>query len=604
MAGSLDVNGPGLDAVVWDLEPIVENRGDAGARRLLEEARSRAAAFRTGFAERVAQLDVEELVAAVSELVEIRELLWRAGGYARMRSFADSSDTAASALQGAAETAQAGIDADLLVFELGWIALDDERAEALLAGAGERLDSAAHHLRRVRDRRPYLLTAEQERVLAETSVQRLSAWKRLYSENAAALTIELDGETLPMAQALSLVNAPARERRTRVMAAIAAGAASGLPVRVAAYNQVLGEKGVDDRLRGFPTWLSSRNLVNETTDTAVDSLLAAVAARHDLPQRWNRLKARLLGIERLASCDLRAPLPLLTRSVPFSESRELIVAAWSRFSPRAGEIVEIFFTQGLIDAPIRANKQSGALCAQAGASSHPYVLVNYDSRPEDTMAMAHELGHALHLELARPRRALQWITSIPMLEVASTFSEALIAQHLMARATDDSERLTLLAARLDDAMLNVFEACADLGAEARMHRERREQGELSAERISEIWTASMTDMWQDTIEIEDGYREFWSLLPHMIWEPGYFYSYAYGLLTAWSAFARYRQIGDAFATDYLSMLAAGGSRSPRELVAMLGLDLTEPGFWNAGLELLDSMLSEAEGLAQGQSPKS
>jgi oligoendopeptidase F len=286
------------------------------------------------------------------------------------------------------------------------------------------------------------------------------------------------------------------------------------------------------------------------------------------------------------------------RQVSFRETRQLITSAWSSFSPRAGAIVEVFFTEGLIDAPLRANKQGGALCAQAGASSHPYVLLNYDCRPEDTMSLAHELGHALHFELARAQRALQCTTSIPLLEVASTFSEALIAEHLMARAADDRERLALLAARLDDAMLNVFEGCALVSAEAGMHRHRREHGELGAEELSEIWTSSLSDLWEDTINIEDGIRLLWSLIPHMIWEPGYLYSYSYGLLTAWSAFARYKQVGEEFAESYLAMLAAGGSRRPDELVAMVGLDVTDSGFWNAGLDLLDSMLNEAEALAE------
>jgi oligoendopeptidase F len=593
-----DIGDSDSEAAVWSLEPIVEHQGENGARQFLAQARSRATGFTAEFAGGIARLESDALVNAVNELVEIRELLWRASGYARMRGYVDSSDTNAGALQGAAEAAQAEVDAQLLFFELEWLALDEAQVEALLASAGERLDFAAHHLRRLRARRPYLLSQEQEGILAETSVQRLSAWKRLYSEHVARLTAEIDGHSVPMAQALSLLGSPERDKRLQAMAAIADGAGVGLPTRVAAYNQVLGEKAVDDRLRGYPTWLSSRNLANEISDEAVEIQLAAVARRHDLPQRWNRVKARLLGVERLATSDLRAPLMTVERRVPFRETRELITAAWASFSPRAGAIVDAFFTQGLIDAPIRANKQGGALCAEAGASSHPYVLLNYDSRPQDTMALAHELGHALHFELARAQRALQCEASIPMAEVASTFSEALIAEHLMARADDDRERLALLAARLDDAMLNVFEGCAYLSAEAGMHRHRREYGELNAEELSEIWTSSLSGLWADTIEIEDGTRLLWSLIPHLIWEPGYLYSYSYGLLTAWSAVARFTQVGDGFAEDYLAMLAAGGSRSPEELVAMLGLQVTDPGFWNTGLDRLDSMLREAEALAE------
>lgn len=593
----LDVRDLDLEAAVWNLEPIVDHQGEAGARRLLEQARSRAETFSSTFTGRLAELEVDALVGAVRELTEIRELLWRASGYGRMRAYADSADSTAGALCGAAEAAQAEIDAKLLFFELEWVALDHARAAEILSGAGDQLEFAAHHLRHLRSRRPYLLSHEQERILAETSVQRLTAWKRLYSENAARLTAEIDGEAVPMALALSLLGSPVRDRRIRAMAAIADGAGSGLPTRVAAYNQVLGEKAVDDRLRGYPTWLSSRNLANETTDAAVENLLAAIAARYDLPRRWNLLKARLLDVEQLTTSDLRAPLPGITRELPFRETRQLITSAWSRFSARAGGIIELFFTHGLIDAPIRANKQGGAMCAQAGASSHPYVLLNYDARPEDTMALAHELGHALHFELARGQRALQCTASIPMAEVASTFSEALVAQHLMTSAVDDRERLALLAARLDDAMLNVFQGRALVSAEAGMHHHRREHGELSAEELSEIWTSSLGEMWGDTIEIEDGIRILWSLIPQMIWEPGYLYSYCYGLLTAWSAFARYEEIGEDFAENYLGMLAAGGARSPDELVAMIGLDGTDPGLWNSGLDLLAEMLQQAEALA-------
>ena len=593
-----DLSDRDREAAVWDLEPIVEHQGECGARQLLEQARSRADALAAGLVGGVGELQVDGLVSAVGELLEVRELLWRASGYARMRGYLDSSDVAASALRGATDSAQAEVDATLLFFELEWVALDQERAEALSAAAGDRLKFAVRYLRRLRDRRSYLLSEEQERVLAETSVQRLSAWKRLYSENVASLTAEIDGASVPMSQALSQLSSPKRAERRQALAAIAAGARVGLSTRVAAYNQVLGEKAVDDRLRGYRTWLSSRNLTNEITDIAVDNLLAAITARYELPRRWNRLKAQLLGVERLATSDLQAPLPSAERPVPFAETRAVITAAWSAFSPHAGAIIADFFTQGRIDAPIRANKQAGALCAQAGATSRPYVLVNYDSRPADTMSLAHELGHGLHFELARTQGALQCKSSIPMAEVASTFSEALIAQHLMASAADDRERLALLAARIDDAMLNVFQGCALASAEAQMHHYRREHGELGTEELSEIWTRSLRDLWHDTIEIEDGIRVLWSVIPHLIWEPGYLYSYSYGLLTAWSFFGHYQRVGTSFAEHYMAMLAAGGTRSPTELAALAGLDATDPKFWNAGLDLLDRALTEAEALAK------
>ncbi|HWE59764.1 MAG TPA: M3 family metallopeptidase [Solirubrobacteraceae bacterium] len=588
---------PELAAAVWDLEPIVGGEGAAGARRLIAEAQSRADAFATAYTDRVASMDSEELVTALAELSAIRDLMARADRYASLRTFSNSADAEGTSLQGASEAAAAEIAAKLLFFDLEWSGLEESRAERLLAGAGPRLDHATDHLRRLRARRAHQLTPAEERVLAETSVPRVAAWKRLFFENANALTVELDGETLPLTEADSRLRAPERTVRLAAMAAMDSGLQSGLPTRVTAFNQLLGEKAVDDRLRGFATWRSSRNLDNGLSDAAVDIQQAAVAARKDIPRRWSRLKARLLGLETLATCDLDAPLLSATAAVPYARARDVILAAWHDFSPQAEGLLEPFFSDGRIDAPIRANKRSGAFCDSVAPSQHPYILTNYGARSVEVSWLAHELGHGLHMELCRPMGKLGEPYSIPVIEMPSTFSENLVVDRQLADAGSDTERLELLLIRLDAAILNVFRASAYHQAETRMHALYREQGELSADQLSHAFSEATSQMFGDTLEIEPAFTKQWSLMPHLVSAPGYLYAYSFGMLLAWSAHARYRELGDAFVGDYLAMLAAGGSRTSAELMGMIGLDLEAPELWHTALHLIEVQLNEAERLA-------
>jgi oligoendopeptidase F len=588
---------PGLAAAVWDLEPLVGAAGDDGARALIVAARVRTVEFTARYKGRVRELSAADFVVAVSVLADIRELVDRVEAYAGLRGAVDGADPSVGQLRGVTETATAEIAARLLFFELEWMAMSDARAETLLAEAGDRLSFAAHHLRRWRARRPYLLSDAEERVLAETSVPRQIAWKRLYADNANALTVEFGGRTAPLSEAVARLFSPDRDSRIASMTALGPGLERGLETRVAAYNQVLAEHAVNDRLRGYRTWLSARNLANETTDAAVRAQLSAIENRADLPRRWNRCKAKLLGIDQLRTADVMAPLPTAARDIPFNHARNVVVSSWGGFSMNAAEIMDRFFSEGRIDAPMRTGKPPGAFCESTSAERHAYVLINYSGQPTETMALAHELGHGLHHELNRSQGPLQRRTSIPMLEVASTFSEALVFETLINEAATDGERLNLIAARIDDAMGNVFLTLAYFNAETAFHTRYREQGELTVKQYSDMWATALTDMWGDTMTLDPTFRLWWSFIPHMIESPGYLYSYSFGLLTAWSAYGRYRDVGAPFVEDYLAMLAAGGSRTPKELVAMLGLDVEAPDYWNAGLDLLDELLTEAERLS-------
>jgi oligoendopeptidase F len=580
--------------VAWDLEPLVDGDGAEGAERLLAEADERAARFAEAHAGRVAQLDGAGLAAAMADLQEIYELVGRAGNYASLRFSVDTAEPANGALLAKVQELGTNIETKLLFFDLEWAALDDARAEELLGADG--LDTSRHHLRTLRRYRPHLLSEPEEKIMAEKAQTGRDAWTRLFSEQTSAIRVDLpDGDDpVVLDVALARLMSPEREVRRQAAEAVTAALEPGLRTRAAIFNTLLQDKAVDDRLRRYPSWIASRNLANEAGDESVQALIQAVKGSYDLPRRWYELKARLLGLDRLADYDRMAAVGGEDVEFGWDEAKDLVLTSFHDFSGVLGETAQAFFDRPYIDAPVRPNKRGGAFCAYTVPSQHPYLLLNYTSRRRDVLTLAHELGHGLHASLARPRGILEQHTPLTLAETASVFGETIVFRRLLDAAETPASRLSLLAENLEGSIATVFRQTAMNQFEDRVHTARRTEGELSVEQIGDHWEASQTELLGEAVEITPGYRSWWSYVPHFIGSPGYVYAYAYGQLLALSVYGRYLEEGEPFVPRYLEMLAAGGSRSPEELAKIAGLDLTDPGFWEDGLALVRGQLEEAE----------
>ncbi|MHB8691107.1 MAG: M3 family oligoendopeptidase [Solirubrobacteraceae bacterium] len=588
---------PELLATEWDLSPLVDGEGDAGVRRQLDEAITRAQAFSERYAGKVAKLDAAGLREAMDELARIHELIGKAGSYAALQFSTDTADPARGALLALMQERATEAETRLLFFELEWAALDDEQADALLSDVDESLELYRHYLRSVRRYRPHLLTEPEEKILAEKSISSQAAWARLFGELVSATKVSLDGEQLSLELALAKIQDPDRSQRRAAAEAVSAALEPGLRTRGFIFNTLAADKLVEDRLRAYPHWLASRNLANEASDESVMALIEAVRGRYDIPQRWYRLKAKLLGVDRIADYDRAAPVLPEDTSYSYADARELVLDTYQAFSPDAGRVVKRFFDEHWIDAPVREAKRGGAFCSYTVPSVHPYVMLNYTARRRDVLVMAHELGHGLHAALAQPRGVFQQSTPLTLAETASVFGETLVFERLLDAATDADSRLSLLADRIDGAVATVFRQMAMNRFEHLFHTGRRGDGELSVDRIAELWLEAQSELFGDSVEITEGYKSWWSYIPHFINTPGYVYAYAYGQLLALSAYSRYEQEGESFVPRYLDLLGAGGSRSPEELGQMIGIDLADPGFWDAGLKLVEAQLTEAEALA-------
>jgi oligoendopeptidase F len=583
---------PILADTAWDLDPLVDGQGPDGARAQLTRALELARAFAARHAGKLAELDAASLERAMRELGEIQELVGRAGTYAGLRFSCDTASPAAGALLQEVQERATEIDTTLLFFELEWAALPDEHAERLLAE--QRLRFCAHHLRNVRRYREHLLSEPEEKILAEKAVTGASAWSRLFDELTSAIEVKLPEQSAPLDVALSRLVLADREVRRATAQAVTEALTPGLRTRAFLFNTLLADKAIDDRLRRYPHWLAARNLSNEASDESVSALIEAVRARYELPRRWYRLKARLLGVERLADYDRMAAVTEDELTYPFTQARDLVLDCYSSFSPELGSLAQRFFDERHIDAPPRPAKRGGAFCASAVPSVHPYVMLNYTSRRRDILTLAHELGHGVHFALAAKQGVFHQHTPLTLAETASVFGETIVFGRLLEDDTSPASRLSLLAENIEGALATVFRQVAMNRFEELVHTARREHGELSVERFGELWAESQEEMLGDSVELTPGYRSWWSYIPHFIGSPGYVYAYAYGQLLALSVYQRYEQRGAELVPRYLQLLAAGGSRSPEELGRMVDVDLADPGFWDAGLDLLERRLHAAE----------
>ena len=579
--------------VAWDLEPLLDGHSVDELLDRAEEVADQLANLRGT----IAEMSAGALADAMHLSAELEDLQGRAGYYAMLRFSEDTQDPERGAEMMKVQERGTAIAAKLVFLELEWAALPDERVDELLADPV--LDFCAHHLRSARRYRDHLLSEPEEVLLTEKSTSGAAAWVRLFDELTSAITVELPEQgTVGLEQGLSLLQHPDRAVRQQAAAAVTAGLEPGLRTRAFVFNTLLLDKSTDDRLRSYPSWVSSRNLSNEATDDSVQALVDAVVSRYDIAQRWYRLKAQVLGLDRLADYDRMASVAEDESEIGWAEATALVHDAYASFSPELAGIVQRFYDGGWIDAPVRPAKRPGAFCAYTVPSHHPYLLLNWTSRNRDVLTLAHELGHGLHAYLSRGQGTFHQSTPLTLAETASVFGETVTNNALLARIDDPNERFALLAATLEDSIATVFRQVAMNRFEDAVHTARREEGELSVERFGELWATTQEAMVGDSVEITDGYRTWWSYIPHFIGTPGYVYAYAYGQLLALSVYARYQEQGASFVPSYLELLSAGGSMEPAALGRIVGCDLEDPGFWDAGLAIVDGQLRAAEDAAR------
>ncbi|HUI26425.1 MAG TPA: M3 family oligoendopeptidase [Candidatus Kryptonia bacterium] len=590
------------EGVAWDLSDLYRSADDPALRADLDAAAQRAAAFEQKYRGTIDVPNGPEpswVAAAVAELEAISEQAARPAIYAGLVHAADVRPASHGALVAMTQERGTAIRNVLLFFELEWIALADEPARRVISSDACR--RYRHFLESMRRYRPHTLSEPEEKLLEEKANTGGRAFARLFDEVLSSLQfdVDVDGQhqSLNESAVLALLYDAKRERRQAGARALTAGLRANSLLLTFIFNVLIQDHAVDDRVRSFRDPMASRHLANEIDAATVDALMTATEAGGDVVRDYYHLKRRLLGLDDLTDYDRYAPIFPERTSTAWPSARELVLTAYEDFSPRMREIAELFFERRWIDAEPRDGKRGGAFSASTVPSVHPYVLLNYTGRVRDVMTIAHELGHGVHQYLSRERGYFQSNTALTMAETASVFGEMLVFDRLRRQEQDPKSRLALLCGKIEDTFSTVFRQIALTRFEQRLHAARRSEGELAAHRIGEIWLQANETVYGDSVRLTDDYRWWWSYIPHFIHSPFYCYAYGFGELLVLALYEMYRREGATFVPKYLDLLAAGGSEAPATLLQRIGVDVSEPEFWQLGLRPIRGLVDEAKQIA-------
>lgn len=578
----------------WDLNDLYPGMDAPELKADLDRADAAAKAFQERYAGTLPGLSGDALAEAIAAYEAIDETLSRVMSFASLTYSGDMADPIIGKFYQSMQERVNGVSTQLIFFTLEINRLDEDDVTAKLA-ASPALARYAPWLRDVRLYRDHQLPDEVERLLHEKYVVGRAAWNRLFDETMAGLRFPIDGKELTSAEALNRLSDrdPAKRREAGEVVGRVMGANARLFALIT--NTLAKDKEIEDNWRHYPSPTSARNLSNRVEDEVVDALVAAVKAAYpDLSHRYYAMKAKWFGQDHLDYWDRNAPLPNdADRTIRWDEARDIVLGAYGRFSPDLATLGKRFFDNPWIDAPVRPGKAPGAFAHSTVPSVHPYLLVNFQGKTRDVMTLAHELGHGVHQILAGRQGHFLSDTPLTLAETASVFGEMLTFRALLAAETDPARRRLLLAGKVEDMLNTVVRQIAFFDFERRVHTERRE-GELTAERIGEIWMAVQSESLGPALRFDEGYRHYWSYIPHFVHSPFYVYAYAFGDCLVNSLYAVYQDAEQGFAEKYLAMLTAGGTLRHQDLLAPFGLDASDPAFWQKGLTVIRGFIDELE----------
>jgi oligoendopeptidase F len=582
----------------WNLADLYSGIDAPEVTRDLQRMDADCVAFETDYKGRLAERTALDdggrwLAGAVKRYEAIDDLAGRLGSYAGLVHAGDSVDPAISKFYGDVSERLTAASVHLLFFALELNRIEDAVMERALE-----TPELAHYRPWIEDLRkdkPYQLEDRVEQLFHEKSQSGYTAWNRLFDQTISSLRFRIGGKELAIEPALNLLQDRDGAKRRAAAEALANTFKANERTFALVTNTLAKDKEISDRWRGFADVADSRHLNNRVEREVVDALVGSVRAAYPLlSHRYYRLKAGWFKKKKLAHWDRNAPLPFAaTGTIPWPDARNMVLTAYRGFSPEMASIAERFFTDRWIDAPVRPGKAPGAFSHPTTPSAHPYVLMNYQGKPRDVMTLAHELGHGVHQVLAAKNGALMAPTPLTLAETASVFGEMLTFKRLLNGTRNAKQRQALLAGKVEDMINTVVRQIAFYSFERAVHTERK-NGELTAERIGQLWLSVQGESLGPAIDIRPGYENFWMYIPHFIHSPFYVYAYAFGDCLVNSLYAVYENAQGGFAERYLAMLAAGGTKHYSELLKPFGLDAKDPKFWDGGLSVIAGMIDELE----------
>ncbi len=587
--------------VRWNLSDLFSGIDDPKIAQTWDRCEKLATEFESRYRGRIssADLNAATLANALKEIEAIINEAAKPVGYANLLFAVDSaSPEIGSFLQKQMEKSSE-LSVQTMFFELELQAAEPEIIDQLMEDPA--LDNYRHYIQHARAYSPYRLGEKEEIVLEQVANTGSRAWVRFFEETLANHVFRLsrpgsdEAEEMTESEVLALLREPDRAVRQAAADAFSAGLQDLSRTLIFTFNNLMQDKAVEDRMRGFEYPEQSRHLSNELDRETVDLVVRLCAENYGLVERFYKVKQDILGLPELTHIDRYAPLFESEEKVEWDEARTIVLDAFGSFSNEMRNRAAEFFDKNWIDAEARKGKQGGAFCAYNTPDTHPVVFQNYMNRGDDVMTLAHELGHGVHASLSRAQTYLNFHGTLPLAELASTFGEMLVFESLVAEAST-KDKLAMYAEKIEGIFATVFRQAAMFAFEQRIHLARRAQGELTAEQFGDLWQEEMQKMFGTSVKLGEQHRDWWSYIGHFIFAPFYVYAYSFGELLVLSLYQMAKKEGPSFADKYISMLTAGGSKTPVDLMKMVGVDLHSEAFWRGGFAAMESLVTEFERL--------
>jgi oligoendopeptidase F len=591
----------------WDLTHLYPAIDSPAFHNDLSRCEGEAKTFQTAYRGNILAIAAkpnanEAVFEAIQRYEALDDLFGRLGSYAFLMYAGDTQDAVNSKFYTDTMDRLTAASSEIIFFQLELNHIEDGRLEVLTKNAP--LNHFKPWLEDIRREKPHQLSDDIERVFNDKSATGSSAWRRLFDETVAGLRFSVSGEELSLEPTITKLQDADENVRREVAAELARVFKVNLRIFTFIMNTLVKDKSINDRWHNFKDVADSRHLSNRVEPEVVDALVSAVRSAYPrLSHRYYALKAKWFGKETLNQWDRNAPLPKVEqRTIGWSEAREMVLSAYAQFDPRMADMAKRFFDENWIDAPSRKGKSSGAFAHPTVPSAHPYVLLNYLGKPRDVMTLAHELGHGVHQMLASPQGALMASTPLTLAETASVFGEMLTFRKLLSETQNLVQRKALLASKVEDMINTVVRQIAFYTFERKVHTARA-QGELTSEQMCELWMSVQAESLGPAITLNEGYESYWVYISHFVRSPFYVYAYAFGDCLVNSLYGVYENAEKApmgkagFVEHYFDLLKAGGTKHHSEVLAPFGLDARDPAFWNIGLDMIDGLITELEGMA-------
>lgn len=586
--------------VRWDLSALFDGMEDPRIESIWEAGLKHADDFASRYRGRInhSDLTAEELASAIREIEAIYNEVAKPMGYSNLLFSTDSADPKIGAFLQKQRERGTELSVKTLFFELELQAADPEHISRLLES--DALVNYRHYVLATRAYSPYRLSEKEEIVLEETANTGSRAWVRLFEELTANQVFRLtlpgeDAKDATQQEVLALLRHENREVRQIAADTLTVGLKELERVLVFNYNNLLQDKSVEDRLRGYKYPEQSRHLANELDQETVNLVVRKCRENYALVARFYDIKRQILGLPELTHIDRYAPLFSSEEQVGWDQAKEIVLNAFGSFSETMRDHAAEFFDKNWIDAEPRKGKQGGAFCAYNTPDTHPVVFQSYLNRQDDVMTLAHELGHGVHASLSRAQTYLNFHGTLPLAELASTFGEMLVFETLVADASP-KDKIALYADKIEGIFATVFRQSAMFAFEQRCHLARRNQGELSTEQFGDLWHEEMQAMFGESVKLGEQHRMWWTYIGHFIFAPFYVYAYSFGELLVLSLYQMAKREGPGFATKYVQLLELGGSQFPQDLMSIVSVDLQSPEFWDGGFAAMESLVAKFERL--------